>query len=238
MNESTMTKDNLKQIIIIGGGAAGLQLATKLGHKLGKNKLANITLIDKNLSYLWKPLWHEVAAGRIDVMKDKTEYLAHGNAHGFNFIMGEFAEIDRNYKVIKLNKTTISEQEAILPAKIHYDYLVMAIGSVHNNFNTPGVDEHCITFDNLSECEYFHDKLMFQLLKLFQSPNQELNIAIIGGGSTGVELAFEIKGTINELFSYNNVSKDNLKVNLSIIESSPSILANLDDELIAESTKP
>jgi NADH dehydrogenase len=53
------------EIIIVGGGAGGLELATKLGKQLGKRKYANITLVDNSLTHLWKPLWHEVAAGTL-----------------------------------------------------------------------------------------------------------------------------------------------------------------------------
>ena len=56
----------LKKIVIVGGGAGGLEMATQLGHKLGRKKKAKITLVDRNHSHLWKPLLHEVATGSLD----------------------------------------------------------------------------------------------------------------------------------------------------------------------------
>ena len=57
------TPSDLHHIVVVGGGAGGLVLATKLGHTLGKRKQARITLIDAVLTHVWKPLLHEVAVG-------------------------------------------------------------------------------------------------------------------------------------------------------------------------------
>ena len=67
----------LKKIVIVGGGAGGLEMATQLGHKLGRKKKAKITLVDRNHSHLWKPLLHEVATGSLDEGVDALSYLAH-----------------------------------------------------------------------------------------------------------------------------------------------------------------
>ena len=76
-------------IVIIGGGAGGLELASKLGQKLGKSQRANITLIDKNRTHIWKPLLHEVATGSLDTSLDGVSYSAHAATHGFQFILRE-----------------------------------------------------------------------------------------------------------------------------------------------------
>ena len=72
----------IHNVVIVGGGAAGLELATRLGRKLGKNKLAEITLIDATTTHIWKPLLHEVAAGTLDE-SEQVEYL--GQAHRSHF---------------------------------------------------------------------------------------------------------------------------------------------------------
>ena len=75
----------LKKIVIVGGGAGGLEMATQLGHKQGRKKKAKITLVDRNHSHLWKPLLHEVATGSLDEGVDALSYLAHARNHGFQF---------------------------------------------------------------------------------------------------------------------------------------------------------
>ena len=62
-------------IVIVGGGAGGLGLATQLGHKLGKAKKARITLVDAHLTHIWKPLLHEVAAGTLNSFEDFSSVL-------------------------------------------------------------------------------------------------------------------------------------------------------------------
>ena len=76
---------SLHRIVIVGGGAGGLELATQLGDKQGKKRLAHITLIDKTRTHLWKPLLHEVAAGSMDLDTNKLEYLAQAHWHHFVF---------------------------------------------------------------------------------------------------------------------------------------------------------
>jgi hypothetical protein len=62
----TSESSNLHHIIVVGGGASGLELVTRLGDKLGRRKLADVTLIDKSRTHLWKPLLHEIAAGTME----------------------------------------------------------------------------------------------------------------------------------------------------------------------------
>ena len=86
------------KIVIIGGGAGGLELATQLGHKLGKKRQADILLIDKNRSHIWKPLLHEVATGSIDADLDGVVYSAHAAKHHYNFQLGSFCHLDQPTK--------------------------------------------------------------------------------------------------------------------------------------------
>ena len=91
----------LKKIVIVGGGAGGLEMATQLGHKLGRKKKAKITLVDRNHSHLWKPLLHEVATGSLDEGVDALSYLAHARNHGFQFQLGSVIDIDRKQSLLQ-----------------------------------------------------------------------------------------------------------------------------------------
>ncbi|MCB1847346.1 MAG: FAD-dependent oxidoreductase, partial [Halieaceae bacterium] len=63
-------------IVIVGGGAGGLELATRLGHKLGRKGRAAVTLVDRSSIHIWKPLLHEVATGALDAGLDEVSYRA------------------------------------------------------------------------------------------------------------------------------------------------------------------
>ena len=80
--------DPVRRIVIVGGGAAGLELATHLGHSLGKRKLADITLIDKSRTHIWKPKLHEIASGSMDLSAHEVDYLAHAHWHHFRYRVG------------------------------------------------------------------------------------------------------------------------------------------------------
>ncbi len=73
-------------------------MATSLGHKLGRSKKADIVLVDRNHSHLWKPLLHEVATGSLDDGVDALSYLAHARNHYFNFQLGSLTGINRETK--------------------------------------------------------------------------------------------------------------------------------------------
>ena len=95
----TTESSNPHQIIVVGGGASGLELATQLGDKLGRRKLADVTLIDKSRTHLWKPLLHEIAAGSMDFAVHEIDYLAQAHWHNFHYRIGEMiASIDSGAK--------------------------------------------------------------------------------------------------------------------------------------------
>ncbi|MGP1953888.1 MAG: FAD-dependent oxidoreductase, partial [Arsenophonus sp. NC-QC1-MAG3] len=137
------------KIIIVGGGAGGLELATKLGNKLRNKNKAEIILVDCNKSHLWKPLLHEVATGSLDDGVDALSYLAHARNHYFHFQLGQLTNINRDNKTITLSAIHDKEGQLLVPEReLNFDLLVMALGSVSNDFGITGVKEHCIFLDN------------------------------------------------------------------------------------------
>src|SRR5690606_15609966 len=91
------------RIVIVGGGAGGLQLATRLGDSMRRSGLAAITLVDRATTHLWKPLLHEVAAGSMDANTHSLEYAAQGRWHHFEFQQGELMSLDRASKTITVS---------------------------------------------------------------------------------------------------------------------------------------
>ena len=100
----------LHHIVVVGGGAGGLELATKLGNKLGKKKKAAITLIDCTLTHLWKPLLHEVAAGSLNSYEDEVGYLGQGHWHHFRFRLGRMDRLDRKKQEVKIGRASCRER--------------------------------------------------------------------------------------------------------------------------------
>ncbi len=226
----------MKKIVIIGGGAGGLELATSLGHKLGRNKKAEIILVDRNHSHLWKPLLHEVATGSLDDGVDALSYLAHARNHGFTFQIGSLTDIDRDSQTIKLAEICDENGELLVPVRdIAYDTLVMALGSTSNDFGTPGVKDHCIFLDNPHQAHRFHNEMLNLFLKFSASEDKQkkVNIAIVGGGATGVELSAELHNAVKQLHSYGFEGLDSEALNVTLVEAGERILPALPPRISA-----
>ncbi|MGL5291370.1 MAG: FAD-dependent oxidoreductase, partial [Vibrionaceae bacterium] len=156
------------KIVVVGGGAGGLGLATKLGQKWGRKQKAKITLIDKNTSHLWKPLLHELATGALDDGVEAVSYRVHAKNNAFDFQLGELCDIDRQNKRITLAPLREPSSGAVLIGEryVDYDLLVLAVGSVSNDLGVSGVSENCMFLDSAPQASHFRKVLNEQLLKL------------------------------------------------------------------------
>jgi len=220
----------MKKIVIVGGGAGGLELATQLGHKLGRSKKAQITLIDRNHSHLWKPLLHEVATGSLDEGIDGLSYLAHAHKHHFNFQLGTLTQLDREKNRIHLAEICDAQGNVLVPEReLAYDTLVMALGSTSNDFGTPGVKDNCIFLDNPHQARRFHNEMLNLFLKFSanEGVKEKVNIAIVGAGATGVELSAELHNAVKQLHSYGYKGLDNQALNVTLVEAGERILPAL-----------
>ncbi|CNI33320.1 NAD(P)/FAD-dependent oxidoreductase [Yersinia pekkanenii] len=225
-----------KKIVIIGGGAGGLELATSLGHKLGRSKKAEIVLVDRNHSHLWKPLLHEVATGSLDDGVDALSYLAHARNHGFNFQLGSLTDINRESKTLRLAEICDEHGDVLVTKReLTYDILVMALGSTSNDFGTPGVKDNCIFLDNPHQAHRFHNEMLNLFLKYSAQPGEKgkVNIAIVGGGATGVELSAELHNAVKQLHSYGFEGLDNQALNVTLVEAGERILPALPPRISA-----
>ncbi len=219
----------MTRIIVVGGGAGGLELATKLGRTLGRKNRADITLVDRKSSHLWKPLLHEVATGSLDEGVDALSYRAHAKNHSFDFQLGSLESIDRENKKIVLSELKDDHGELLMPKReLAYDMLVMAIGSTSNDFNTPGVRENCIFLDSPEQAHRFRTEMNNEFLKLHAKNGQgTVDIAIVGAGATGVELSAELHNAVKELRTYGFGDLDSSKLNVNLVEAGERILPAL-----------
>ncbi|MFO1073209.1 MAG: NAD(P)/FAD-dependent oxidoreductase [Geminicoccaceae bacterium] len=234
---------SLHHIVIVGGGAGGLVLATKLGRRLGRNKQVLITLIDASLTHVWKPLLHEVAVGTLDSHKDDVLFLSHAKNHGFRFQQGRMDGLDRARKLVHLAPIVDADGlEVIARRTMAYDTLVIATGGICNDFGTPGVKEHCLFLDNHQQADQVHRRLLNACLRaqLQEGPLRpgQLGVAIVGAGATGVELAAEMHKATRQLVAYGLDRIDPERdIKITLIEAAPRVLPRLAERLSAATLK-
>lgn len=274
------------EIVIVGGGAGGLELACKLGRKLGPDK---VMLVDSRLYHIWKPSLHEVAAGTLDVHQEGLSYqmLAHDNR--FTFVYGAMTALDAPGRTLTVGPVSgAADGEEIFPERrIGYRSLVIAVGSTSNYFGVPGAREYTISLNATEDAERFRLRLLRLLAQAAQDKADQsgkaavpgavvakaigagtidssvvaadevdavpmpmdavsdraaapapgrhvdgLDIVIIGGGATGVELAAELREASGAYavygFSRLQVQRD---VRITLLEGAPRILAPLPERV-------
>jgi len=234
--------NNLPHIVIVGGGAGGLELATSLGNKLGKKNKARISLVDAGLTHVWKPLLHEVASGSLDASANEINYRAHARKHHYEFQLGRVNGLNRKAKEIIIEPFYDDDGQEVVPERhLHYDTLVIAVGSTANDFGTPGAQEHCLFLDSLKQARRFHNLMLNAFLRKNHDARQgnphALNINIIGAGATGVELAAELRMASRELPVYGMNHLQPSDVSISVIEAAERILPALPGRLSSGATR-
>ncbi|MEJ8824531.1 NAD(P)/FAD-dependent oxidoreductase [Variovorax humicola] len=241
MNTKTMNNSDLHnvvhRIVVVGGGAGGLELVTRLGDKLGRKGRAHVTLIDKARTHFWKPHLHEIAAGSVDLNIHATNYLAQSHWHGFRYRIGEMVGLDRTRREVHVAAAHDDEGVPITPPYTRpYDTLIIATGSQTNDFGTPGVAQHAIALETPKQAERFHSRLVNACIRAHvqgtQNGPQQVEVAIIGAGATGVELAAELHRAMRTLVSYGLDRIDPERdIQIHLIEAGPRILPALSERI-------
>ena len=230
------------RIVIVGGGAAGLPLAAKLGDTLGRRGRATVMLVDRFATHLWKPLLHEVAAGRMDADLHDVDYFLMAYWHHFRFRLGAVDGLDRARHELHLAAVFDDDGKEILPAGVlPYDTLVFCIGSISNDFGVPGVAENAISLDTAVDAERFHRRLVAACVRAegraSRGESAAVDIVIIGAGATGVELAAEIRNCTHAFASYGlDYLKPERDVKLTLLEAAPRILPPLPEKIAEAAT--
>lgn len=229
----------VETIVVVGGGAGGLELATRLGNSLGKSGRAKIVLVDRYPTHFWKPLLHTVAAGKLDPQVHQVEYAAQAADHGFQFICGEVLRVDRGNRTLDIGSYRGDDGTELLPPRtVQYDKLVLSCGAVTNFFNIPGAAQHSLTLDNVQDAEFFRKRFLASCMQASGRRQAGLergaavNIVIVGGGATGIELAGELCHTVRTLAQYNVHTLDPARdVRIRIVERGDRLLPQLNERL-------
>jgi NADH dehydrogenase len=236
-------REPLHEVVVVGGGAGGLELVTRLGDRLGRRRRASITLIEKTRAHFWKPHLHEIAAGSMDLGSYETNYLAQSHWHGFRYRIGEMIGLDRTLRRVRVAPFVDEDGDLVtLLRSFRYDTLVIAVGSLTHDFGTAGVAEYAFRIDTPSEAARFHRRLVNACIRANTQTTPlgpgQLQVVLIGGGATGVELAAELHRTTRTLISYglDRIDPDR-DIRLTVLEASPRILPALPERLAKGATQ-
>ncbi|WP_250452919.1 NAD(P)/FAD-dependent oxidoreductase [Caballeronia sp. ATUFL_M2_KS44] len=250
----------MHRFIIVGGGAGGLELATRLGDRFGSSSAkpdakaprAQITLVDRNPTHIWKPLLHEVAAGSMDPFTQELEYAAQALWHGFEFQQGELIGLNRAQRRITIGALRDDEAGELLPEReLEYDTLVLAIGSTTHFFGVEGAQEYSIALDTVGQAELFRKRLIAACMRAehfapepvaagieesapptLAEAAPRIQVAIVGAGATGVELSAELRNTAQVLSAYGLHKLDpKHDIGIVLIEAGPRILPALKESV-------
>ena len=227
------------QIVVVGGGAGGLELVTKLGAHFPRQDF-DIILVDRNPTHIWKPLLHEVAAGSLDANLDEVGYRGHAYRWGYRYFDGALEAIDREAQQVIIAPIRDEDgSEVIGRHRIRYDYLVLAVGSVSNDFGIAGVKDHCLALESRIDADRFRRKLLNQCLRVSRqmvadpASDATVKVVIVGGGATGVELAAELYSAADALGYYGLEVFDRQRLQVTLLEAGPRILPLLPEKLAA-----
>lgn len=227
------------RIVVVGGGAAGLELATALGDRFGRRGQAEITLVDRSRTHVWKPLLHAVAAGSLRRSQHELNYMAQAHWHGFRYRCGEMRGLDRAARCITLAPAFDDEGAQITPeTRLPYDTLVIAVGSVTNDFGTQGAAAHAVPLETPEQASRFNKRLVNACLRAQTQEGPvrpgQLHVAIIGAGATGTELAAELHRTARAVIAYGLDKIDPQKdLKIVLIEAADRILPALPPRISA-----
>ncbi|MDR0242936.1 MAG: NAD(P)/FAD-dependent oxidoreductase [Burkholderia sp.] len=228
------------RIVIVGGGAGGLELATRLGNVVGRKRRAEIVLIDRYATHFWKPLLHEAASGHIDPAQHDISYAAHAKRHSFSFIQGTLSGLDSTEQSVTIAPLVDERDVEIIPSRaIAYDTLILSMGSVTNFFGVAGAEKEALRLENVEHAEQFRRRLLAACTRADRKKTESdrssgplVNVNIIGGGATGVELAASVRDAVEHLAEYRFASLDPASdVCVRVIEGNDRVLPGLSPDL-------
>jgi NADH dehydrogenase len=227
VEKSRLTR-NKKKIVILGGGFAGVECARQLESEFGDNSEIELVMISEDNFLLFTPMLPQVASGMIEtrhiVLPIRTI------CQKTKFYEGRIKNIDPFGKLVNLWGT--GDKRSV---SIHYDFLVVALGSETNFFGMADVEKNAYTMKTLNDAVVLRNRIIDMLEQAENETNpilrkSFLNFVVAGGGFAGIETAGELMDLILDARKhYPNIRKDDLKV--IVIEALPMILPGFNEKL-------
>jgi NADH dehydrogenase len=221
-----------RQIVIIGGGFAGLYTALELEKRLKREEDVSVTLLASENFFLFTPMLPETGAGSI-----ATRHIV----SPFRKLLrtARFAEV--TVESIDFKRQVISARHSLTgsPRQFSYDYLALTLGGVINYFNIPGAAEHTIPFKTLGDAIFTRNHTIDKLEEAAVEPERAaelLTFAIIGGGLTGVEVVGALNDFVREAAEY-YPEIDSKQIRMMIIEAGPRLMPEMNEKLAAFAEK-
>ncbi|MFU8815697.1 MAG: NAD(P)/FAD-dependent oxidoreductase [Pseudomonadales bacterium] len=230
------SEDDHKRVVIVGGGAGGLELACRLGRRLRRTQQIEIVLIDRNRQHVWKPLLHEVATGAFNSELGGADYLNLARINGFSFAQGELQALDVGARRLTLGPSRDRRGRPLSQQRqMRYHVLVLAVGSESADFGIPGVAQHAFFLDGPEDAEVFHEHLLSAMQgRTLEATSQPLDVAIVGAGATGVELAAELESAARYFRHY---WATRLRLRITLVEAGERILPALNPRIAAKAQR-
>ena len=228
----------MKRILVLGGGFAGVECCLKLESYFGTNSKIEITLVSEDNFILFTPMLPQVASGTIETRHIVTPIRT--LIKKIKFYEGKIKYVDPHGKSVALYGT--NENRGML---IHYDFLVVALGSKTNFFGMKNVEENSYQMSTINDAILLRNRII-DLLEQAENETDPilrkalLRIVIVGGGFAGVETAGELNDFISDVSEYYpSISENDVKVTLieattEILNGFPQKLANFAKEKLVE----
>ena len=216
-----------KRVVILGGGAGGLELAVGLARRHD----LDVTLVDRVSTHLWKPRLHEFAAGTVNSSLAEMSFYTLAGMHGFRFEQGDVETIDRGARSVRLAEMRDPSGHFVTTARsLAFDACVVALGGMTATFNTEGVAEHAIRLDEKSDAEEFRDLFIAMMIHARES-REPAHVVIVGSGATGTELAAHLR--LSERAFAHEPGSDEMRplLKLTILEAAPQLMPGADEGL-------
>lgn len=215
-----LPKTDKKRVVIVGGGFGGLKLANKL-----RNSDFQVVLVDRNNYHQFPPLIYQIASAGIEPSSISFPFRKiFQKRDNFFFRMAEVRSVFPEQNILQ---TSIG--------KVRYDYLVLAAGTTTNFFGNKNVEEHAIPMKNVSEAMGLRNALLENFERALtcasETERQELlNVVIVGGGATGVEVAGALSEMKNHVLPKDYPDMPSSLMNIYLIEAGTRLLPAMSEQ--------
>lgn len=217
-----------KRLVILGGGAGGLELASLLA---ARDDL-DVTLVDREFGHVWKPRLHELGAGTVSSSLADLSFYMLAHLRGFRFEQGEVTALDRERREVRLGSIHVAGATVEMPERrLGYDLCVVALGG-QTPAPLPGVEEHAIRLDRKSDADALRARFVAAMVAA-RDTGRPAEVVIVGTGATGTELAAHLRRSERGFFEKRDRRERDL-LRITLLEAAPELMPGAEPDLRRE----